>query len=150
MELISAGGTGKASGTSQAPLDSLKDVPVAAFCGLGNPAGFRHTIQSCGYNLAGFREFPDHHCYSRADIEALAAWADRLGADGRALHAQGSGQNRPGSSWATSALGHSGGDRVYRRPRRPGIAPASIASTNLILADLSITGYPWHRAVGQT
>jgi tetraacyldisaccharide 4'-kinase len=73
IELISAGGR-------QATLDSLKDVPVAAFCGLGNPAGFRHTIQSCGYNLLDFREFPDHHCYSRADIEALADWAGRLGA----------------------------------------------------------------------
>jgi tetraacyldisaccharide 4'-kinase len=95
MELISAGGTGEASGTGgtgkasgtrgsgtqQAPLDSLKGHSVAAFCGLGNPAGFRHTIQSCGYNLAGFREFPDHHCYSRADIEDLAAWADCLGAE---------------------------------------------------------------------
>ena len=89
MELISAGGTGevsgtrgtgKASGTQQAPLDSLKGHSVAAFCGLGNPAGFRHTIQSCGYALAGFREFPDHHCYSRADIEDLAAWAAGLGA----------------------------------------------------------------------
>ncbi len=74
MELISADG-------NQAPLDALKGLPVAAFCGLGNPAGFRHTIQSCGYNLAGFREFPDHHCYSRADMEALAAWADHLGAE---------------------------------------------------------------------
>lgn len=73
IELILAGGR-------QAPPDSLKGVPVAAFCGLGNPAGFRHTIQSCGYSLAGFREFPDHHCYSRADLEALAAWAGRLSA----------------------------------------------------------------------
>jgi tetraacyldisaccharide 4'-kinase len=79
-ELISASGTGIASGTQQAPLDSLKGQSVAAFCGLGNPAGFRHTIQSCGYVLAGFREFPDHHCYSRADMEDLAAWADGLGA----------------------------------------------------------------------
>ncbi len=74
-------GTGKASGTQQTPLDSLKGVPVAAFCGLGNPAGFRHTIQSCGYQLAGFREFPDHHCYSRADMEVLAAWAGNLDAE---------------------------------------------------------------------
>ena len=73
MELISAGGTGKASGTRQAPLDSLKGHSVAAFCGLGNPTGFRHTIQTCGYYLAGFREFPDHHSYSRADMEVLAA-----------------------------------------------------------------------------
>jgi tetraacyldisaccharide 4'-kinase len=74
MELISAGG-------NQVPLDSLKGHSVAAFCGLGNPAGFRHTIQSYGYALAGFCEFPDHHCYSRADMEVLAAWADGLGAE---------------------------------------------------------------------
>jgi tetraacyldisaccharide 4'-kinase len=73
MELISA--TGR-----RAALDSLSGLSVAAFCGLGNPAGFRHTIHSCGYALAGFREFPDHHCYSRADMESLAAWAERLGA----------------------------------------------------------------------
>jgi len=72
-ELISAGGR-------QAPLDSLKDVPVVAFCGLGNPAGFRHTLEACGYLLSDFREFPDHHCYSRADLEELTAWADHLGA----------------------------------------------------------------------
>jgi tetraacyldisaccharide 4'-kinase len=80
IELISAGGTGRASGTQRATLDSLKNLPVAAFCGLGNPAGFRHTINSCGYALAGFREFPDHHCYSRSDMESLAAWAEHLGA----------------------------------------------------------------------
>jgi tetraacyldisaccharide 4'-kinase len=72
-ELISS--TGR-----RAALDSLQNLPVAAFCGLGNPAGFRHTINSCGYSLAGFRKFPDHHCYSRADMESLAAWAERLGA----------------------------------------------------------------------
>jgi tetraacyldisaccharide 4'-kinase len=73
-------GTGIASGTQRHTLDSLRDMPVAAFCGLGNPAGFRHTIETCGYRLADFREFPDHHCYSRADIEDLAAWAERLNA----------------------------------------------------------------------
>jgi tetraacyldisaccharide 4'-kinase len=73
IELISSGGR-------KEPLDSFKDVPIAAFCGLGNPAGFRHTILSCGYRLVGFREFPDHHCYTKADLESLAAWADRIGA----------------------------------------------------------------------
>jgi tetraacyldisaccharide 4'-kinase len=71
IELISATG-------SRSPMDTLKDVPVAAFCGLGNPAGFRHTIQSCGYRLVELREFPDHHCYSRADIDSLTDWANRL------------------------------------------------------------------------
>ena len=70
-------GTGEASGAQTALLDSLKAAPVLAFCGIGNPAGFRHTIQSCGFDLADFREFPDHHCYTRADIDDLSAWADR-------------------------------------------------------------------------
>ena len=61
-------------------LDSLKNFPVVAFCGIGNPAGFRHTIQTCGFNLADFREFPDHHGYARADIDDLAAWAERSSA----------------------------------------------------------------------
>ena len=60
------------------PLDTLAGRPVSAFCGLGNPTGFRHTLDSCGYRTVAFREFPDHHPYSPADIESLAAWADDL------------------------------------------------------------------------
>ncbi len=66
--LFSAGGC-------REPLDSLQGQPVAAFCGIGNPAGFRHTLAGCGYTLAGFREFPDHHAYTPHDLAELAAWA---------------------------------------------------------------------------
>ncbi len=66
------------SGGESQPLDALADQPVAAFCGIGNPAGFRHTLESCGYRAVDFREFPDHYAYGRADVESLAAWADRL------------------------------------------------------------------------
>jgi tetraacyldisaccharide 4'-kinase len=62
------------------PLDALRDKPVAAFCGLGNPAGFRHTLSACGYRVVGFREFPDHYRYTLADLESLADWSARLGA----------------------------------------------------------------------
>ena len=54
--------------------------PVAAFCGLGNPAGFRHTLAACCYRLAAFREFPDHHAYTPADVESLARWVEELSA----------------------------------------------------------------------
>jgi len=70
-DLISAAG-------GRAPLDLLHGQPVAAFCGLGNPAGFRHTIVSCAYRLVDFCEFPDHHSYTRANIEDLTAWAEHL------------------------------------------------------------------------
>jgi tetraacyldisaccharide 4'-kinase len=56
-------------------LDALAGQRVAAFCGIGNPAGFRHTLETCGYDVAALREFPDHHAYSRDDIQSLAAWA---------------------------------------------------------------------------
>jgi tetraacyldisaccharide 4'-kinase len=57
------------------PLETLKGQPIAAFCGIGNPAGFRHTLLQCGYEIAAWREFPDHHNYGRDDITALADWA---------------------------------------------------------------------------
>lgn len=60
------------------PLTRLRSVPVAAFCGLGNSAGFRRTVESCGCQLAGFREFPDHHRYTPADIRSIADWVKSL------------------------------------------------------------------------
>ena len=60
------------------PIESLAGQPIAAFCGLGNPAGFRHTLDQCGYRVVGFREFADHYQYSQTDIDSLARWADRL------------------------------------------------------------------------
>lgn len=62
----------------QETVTSLRGMPVAAFCGLGNPAGFRHTLETCGCRLVGFREFPDHHQYSQRDIESLTDWAKSL------------------------------------------------------------------------
>jgi len=69
--LISAAG-------AETPLDWLRGRPVAAFCGIGNPAGFRHTLDACGCRILGFRQFPDHHRYTPADISALATWAGQL------------------------------------------------------------------------
>jgi tetraacyldisaccharide 4'-kinase len=62
-------------------LDGLRGRRVAAFCGIGNPAGFRRTLEGLGAAIADFREFPDHYAYQRADIDSLAAWGDRLGAE---------------------------------------------------------------------
>jgi tetraacyldisaccharide 4'-kinase len=56
-------------------LSVLQDANVAAFCGIGNPLGFRRTLESCGARIVAFREFPDHHAYTRSDVESLAAWS---------------------------------------------------------------------------
>lgn len=61
-----------------APIAHLAGQRVAAFCGIGNPAGFRHTIQSCGYQLAELREFPDHYHYTSSDVQTLVEWTDKL------------------------------------------------------------------------
>ncbi len=70
-----------ADGEQQSPLSSLAGRRVAAFCGIGNPAGFRRTLEQSGGNLVGWREFPDHHHYSRAESEDLARWANAQQAD---------------------------------------------------------------------
>jgi tetraacyldisaccharide 4'-kinase len=51
---------------------------IAAFCGIGNPAGFRHTLKTCDCQLVDFREFPDHHAYAAKDIQSLCRWTDGL------------------------------------------------------------------------
>ena len=54
------------------PLESLAGRRVAAFCGIGNPAGFRHTLTGTGCEVVAWREFPDHHAYTPADLSALS------------------------------------------------------------------------------
>jgi tetraacyldisaccharide 4'-kinase len=60
---------------SEIELESLADQPVLAFCGIGNPAGFRHTLESCGCRVAEFMVFPDHHPYNRDDLSKITATA---------------------------------------------------------------------------
>ena len=62
----------------RATLASLAEIPVAAFCGVGNPAGFQGTLANLGYRVIAFREFADHYRYTEADIESLIAWANGL------------------------------------------------------------------------
>ena len=56
-------------------VSALAGQNVAAFCGIGNPAGFRQQLLNYGYQLAALREFNDHQDYSPALIEDLATWA---------------------------------------------------------------------------
>jgi len=69
------------NGDRSAPLDSIAARPVAAFCGIGNPEAFRQTLQRLGLAIAEFRTFPDHHAYTRSDINDLADWARRQATD---------------------------------------------------------------------
>jgi tetraacyldisaccharide 4'-kinase len=52
--------------------------PVAAFCGLGNPAAFWQTLAALGHRPLLRREFPDHHRYRPAELRKLALQAAQL------------------------------------------------------------------------
>lgn len=69
------------SAGEESSVDSLHGQRVAAFCGIGNPAGFRHTLDELGAEVVGFREFPDHHGYLRTEIEGLSSWIVSLQVD---------------------------------------------------------------------
>lgn len=60
------------------PVEALKGAPVGAVCGIGNPGAFRRTLEALGATVCAFRAFPDHHAYTRADVDELARWAAQL------------------------------------------------------------------------
>jgi tetraacyldisaccharide 4'-kinase len=62
-------------------LGEMSGRPLAAFCGIGNPQAFRRTLLNLGTNVADFRAFPDHHDYTRDDVEDLRSWARRQATD---------------------------------------------------------------------
>ena len=62
-------------GSDALELDEIKGKRVLAFCGIGNPGSFLQTLGSLGANVIGCRVFPDHHAYSRNDIQDLIEWA---------------------------------------------------------------------------
>jgi tetraacyldisaccharide 4'-kinase len=63
------------------PLSALTARCVLAFCGLGTPASFRRTLERLGAVVVAFVAFPDHHVYSRSDLEQMVHAAESRGAE---------------------------------------------------------------------
>ena len=63
------------------PLATLAGRRVAAFCGIGNPVGFRHTLAATGTELVAWREFADHQAYRANDLEELSRMVGSSNAD---------------------------------------------------------------------
>lgn len=59
-------------------LDYLRGRTVAAFCGIGNPQGFLHTLHTLGCRVTGFRALPDHYAYPDAEVARLARWVETM------------------------------------------------------------------------
>jgi tetraacyldisaccharide 4'-kinase len=63
------------------PLQEAQGRKIGAFCGIGNPEGFRRTLEGLKLEVAGFRAFPDHHAYGASDVADLGNWLRGLGAE---------------------------------------------------------------------
>ncbi len=63
-------------------LSDLQGQNVIAISGIGNPDGFRQTLQAAGFDLGEnrFRSFPDHHHYTTSDLREIAAWGQSCSA----------------------------------------------------------------------
>ena len=59
--------TGKRFGLTERPFDR-----AGAFCGLGNPATFRRTLEAMGVEIADWIEFDDHHRYRPRELRHVA------------------------------------------------------------------------------
>ena len=64
----------------QIGLEELKDKPVYAFCGIGNPDAFFSSIQHSGMKLVGSKVFDDHYVYTPEDMEHIYKKAQKSGA----------------------------------------------------------------------
>jgi tetraacyldisaccharide 4'-kinase len=56
------------------------ETPIAAFCGLANPASFWGTLRTLGLAPAFTWSFDDHHRYTCTEVQRLAAQARMHGA----------------------------------------------------------------------
>jgi tetraacyldisaccharide 4'-kinase len=61
----------------EAALSSLRGKRLLAFAGIGDPDRFFRTLRASGLEVTAERAFADHHPFTQAEIEALAADAAR-------------------------------------------------------------------------
>jgi tetraacyldisaccharide 4'-kinase len=66
----------------QPAVAEVRAKQLFAFCGIGNPAAFIADLRDWGFQIAGYKSFPDHHRYSPSDIAAIEKQAREAGAAG--------------------------------------------------------------------
>jgi tetraacyldisaccharide 4'-kinase len=63
------------------PMHELPARRVAAFCGLGNPQNFFHTLEALGLEVVFRCAFGDHHTYQPVELHRLVHQARAHGAE---------------------------------------------------------------------
>jgi len=67
-------------GSSTVDPSALKGERVLAVSGIGQPESFRRLLEAAGAVVADHCVFPDHHAYSREDVQKVRQAAERTGA----------------------------------------------------------------------
>jgi tetraacyldisaccharide 4'-kinase len=75
------------AGSAGSPQDASSNNPDCtpasaplAFCGIGNPDGFRRTLDAAGISILDLVAFPDHHHYQPSDLQQLTDMAQEMSA----------------------------------------------------------------------
>lgn len=74
-------GTSNAVPVDPPDMDVLNKKKVYVFSGIARNREFRAMLRACGLIEVGCSEFPDHHAYSKNDLEAVCRDAQKTGAD---------------------------------------------------------------------
>lgn len=56
---------------TQVEMSAIADASVFAFAGIADNAAFKSTLVALGFNILGFKPFPDHHRYSDQDLQEM-------------------------------------------------------------------------------
>ena len=62
-------------------LEWIRGRKCVAFCGIGSPESFRHTLGEIGVSVGSVLNFADHHFYSENDVAAIVELAHRHSAE---------------------------------------------------------------------
>ncbi len=63
------------SASGEMELGGLRGKKVLAFCAIAKPSSFERTLSESGARLCVGKHYPDHHRYSRQDLDELAELA---------------------------------------------------------------------------
>lgn len=81
MPLLARHTPGRLVSCAGNPITNSLPAGTSVFCfaGIGNPDSFLQTVAETGLKPAGFIPFPDHHWYTRADLDRLLTRAEETG-----------------------------------------------------------------------
>lgn len=58
-------------GHTEAVQTTINNQDVIAFAGIGHPQKFYHTLKQQGFNVVKTIDFPDHHFYTREELDSI-------------------------------------------------------------------------------